>query len=70
MKFIEVAEIDKEFHWKPFNKEIETREVPVWLFDGYVDIRSKYLDLKAEIHSYPIKVPVKEGEIIKFDIND
>jgi hypothetical protein len=69
-KTIEISKIENDYHWKPFSKEAEptheTAKVPLWLFEGYIEHRTKLRDLRQEIETY-FKKTVSEGEVVKFN---
>lgn len=53
MKTISVIKVGDEYHFKPFNNEHwQLAQVPVWLFDGYLDTRTKLRDIKDDIETY------------------
>lgn len=64
-KTIEIAKIDDEFHYKPFNHKLETVKIPILLFDEYIETRTKYLAMREEIESYFTPRKMDEGEIYK-----
>ncbi len=66
-KFIEVSKIDNEYHWKPFSPVYETARVPQYLFDEYVETRTKYEAMRGELETYFTPKKVNEGEVHKLN---
>ena len=52
-KTITVAKIGNEYHFKPFNNNHwKTAQIPVWIFDGYIDLKSQLRDVTEKLNSY------------------